>query len=74
MPHFLQQGIFESKNYAIFQSRSLGKYWNTPRENGDSLLRELKTLTLGQFFLNSYKARAMTYNYKNLPGKPLNYL
>src|ERR1700752_3078108 len=64
----IKQGVFESKNYAIFQSKPLGISWLSPAENAESLLHELKMLSMAQYFLNSYKARAALYKFTVLPG------
>jgi hypothetical protein len=64
----MKQGVFELKNYAIFQSRPLGMSWLSPTENTESLLHELKMLSMAQYFLNSYKARAASYKFTTLPG------
>ena len=69
----IMQGVFELNNYAIFQSRPLGISWLTEGENAEALLHELRMLSLAQFFLDSYKARALSYNFSELPGTLLHY-
>ena len=65
----MKQGIFESMNYTLFWSKPLGMSQLSPAENAESLLHELKTLSLAQYFLNSFTTQANLYEFTVLPSK-----
>ena len=64
----MKQGFFESKNYAVFQSKPLGMSQLSPAENAENLLHELKTLSLPQYFLNSFTTWANLNKFTLLPS------
>ena len=65
----MKQGIFDSKNYAVFHSKSLGMSQLSPAKNVESLLHELKMLSLAQYFLNSFTTWANLNKFTTLPSK-----
>ena len=53
--------MYGNEPYAILQMAPLGRYQAQDRDNASYLMDELKLLTLGQYFADSFWARAIAH-------------